>query len=384
MSVQHTMVPYLWRRHLSVIRVLLAIACVVVYLVDGVDWSYPAIAVVTAYGIYGTLLFLREPVETAIYPVPQLFLDLAFFVLCALQPSPAGLWLTTVSYYYLLCTAALLYSWRNVLTVVFVCASFFLVVRPQTTSILWGAIVLGGTIATVLSIQKQAFQERLSAALKRSVISRYEAEAAREAERQRIGADFHDGPLQSFISFQMRLEIIRKLMKKDAEAGLRELIQLQELGKSQVAELRAFIRNMQPVEVDEAGLAASMREVTRTFQRDTGISVNLEASGLSDPDLQDTATEVLQMVREALNNVRKHSKASQVSITAQSTDGAIEIRVEDDGSGFPFSGRFTLDELEAARLGPKSIKRRIRTLGGQLIVDSRPSAGAELNIRIPA
>jgi signal transduction histidine kinase len=378
------MVPYLWRRHLAVIRVLLAITCIVVYVTDRVELSYPAAGIAAAYAIYATLLFLREPVETAVYPVPQLFLDLAFFFLCALHPTTAGLWLTTVCYFYLLCTAALLYTWRNVLTMALITASFFFVVRPQTTSILWGTILLGGALATILSIQKHAFQERLSAALKRSVISRYEAEAAREAERQRIGADFHDGPLQSFISFQMRLEIIRKLMKKDAEAALRELMQLQELGKSQVAELRAFIRNMQPVEVDEAGLAASMREVTRTFQRDTGITVNLEAAALGDPDNQETATEVLQVVREALNNVRKHSKASQVTIIAETNDGAIDIRVDDDGCGFPFSGRFSLDELEAARLGPKSIKRRIRTLGGQLTIDSRPSAGAELNIRIPA
>jgi signal transduction histidine kinase len=378
------MVPYLWRRHLGAIRILLAIACIAVYVSDRLYWSFPAVAVVVVYGAYGTILFLREPVETAVYPVPQLFLDLAFFTLCALHPSPAGMWLTTVCYFYLLCSAALLYTWRNVLLIVVLSVSFFVVVRPHTTRILWGTVLLGGAVAVVLAIQKHAFQERLSAALKRSVISRFEAEAAREAERQRIGADFHDGPLQSFISFQMRLEIIRKLMKKDAEAALRELVQLQDLGKSQVAELRAFIRNMQPVEVDEAGLAASIREVTRTFQRDTGIAVELDASGLIDPDRQETATEVLQVVREALNNVRKHSKASQVTITATTNDRAIDIHVEDDGSGFPFSGRFTLDELEAAHLGPKSIKRRIRTLGGQLTVNSRPSEGAELDIRIPA
>jgi signal transduction histidine kinase len=374
----------MWRRHLAVLRVLLAVVCIVLYLTDRVYWSYPTALVVAAYAVYAAVLFVKEPVESAVYPIPQLFLDLSFFFLCALHPSAAGFWLTTVCYFYLLCTAALLYTWKNVLTVAAITASFFIVVRPQTMPILWGTIILGGTLATVLSIQKHAYQERLSAALKRSVISRYEAEAAREAERQRIGADFHDGPLQSFISFQMRLEIIRKLMKKDAEAAMRELMQLQELGKSQVAELRAFIRNMQPVEVDEAGLAASMREVTRTFQRDTGITVNFEAAALSDPDNQETATEVLQVVREALNNVRKHSKASQVTILAETNDGTIDIHVEDDGCGFAFSGRFSLDELEAARLGPKSIKRRIRTLGGQLTIDSRPSAGAELNIRIPA
>jgi signal transduction histidine kinase len=62
----------------------------------------------------------------------------------------------------------------------------------------------------------------------------------------------------------------------------------------------------------------------------------------------------------------------------------VEIAVEDDGSGFPFSGTYTLDELELLRLGPKSIQRRVRTLGGDLTLDSRPTAGATLKIRIPA
>jgi signal transduction histidine kinase len=378
------MVPYLWRRHLGIVRVVLALVCAVIYVLLPVEWSIPAAILAAAYAVYSAYLLWREPVESRVYPVPMLFLDLALFLLCAAHPSATGLWLANLCYFFLLCVAVLLYSWRNVVITVLACLAFFLAVRPAPSIALWGAVLLSGALAVLLSIQKHALQERLSAALKRSVLSRYEAEAAREAERQRIGADFHDGPLQSFISFQMRLEIIRKLMLKDQEAAMRELLQLQELGKSQVTELRAFIRNMQPVEVDEAGLAASIRDVARTFQRDTGIQVSLEANGLVDPQNQELATEVLQIVREALNNARKHSRASTVSIIAESDDHAIEILVEDDGSGFPFSGSFTLDELDAARLGPKSIKRRIRTLGGQLTLESRPSEGAGLRMRIPA
>jgi len=302
----------------------------------------------------------------------------------AAHPRQEGIWLSMVCYLFLLCLSSLLYTWQNVAAVVAISLLFFSLVQPQSAILLFSTVVVGGIVAVLLSMQRQRFQDRLSAALKRSVMSRYEAEAARESERQRIGADFHDGPLQSFISFQMRLEIIRKLMRKDADAAMQELAQLQDLGKSQVTELRAFIRNMQPVEVDEAGLAASIREVANQFQRDNGIQVNLETSSLLDPDNQELATEVLQIVREILNNVRKHSKASQVSLRLETTDRAIEIVADDDGSGFPFAGTFSLDELEAARLGPKSIKRRIRTLGGDLTLDSKPMQGAGLRIHIPA
>ena len=94
-------------------------------------------------------------------------------------------------------------------------------------------------------------------------------------------------------------------------------------------------------------------------------------------------TEVLQIIREALNNIRKHSKAARVSLMVEANGKSIDISVEDDGSGFPFAGSFSLDELELLRLGPKSIKRRVRTLSGEMMLESKPSHGAGLKIRIP-
>ncbi|HUS06446.1 MAG TPA: sensor histidine kinase [Bryobacteraceae bacterium] len=373
----------MWRRHLGVVRALLAVACVAIYVLYPVSYGFAVALITGLYCIYSIFILIRNTVESIVYPIPILALDVLFFFLCALHPSQAGVWLSTVTYFYLLCMSALLYSYVTTAGVVFICLSFFMLVRPIPAYVLWPAVLLGGVLAVVLSIQKRTMQERLSAALKRSVISRSEAETARESERQRIAADFHDGPLQSFISFQMRLEIIRKLFSRDPDAALSELLQLQELGKSQVTDLRSFLRNMQPIEVDNAGLSASIRQAVAMFERDSGISTTLVCGELPEPEEPDMAAEILQIIREALNNVRKHSKASRVTMVIDPLDDAIQISVEDDGSGFPFSGAYSLDELEMLRLGPRSIKRRIRTLGGELHLESRPSQGAELKIRIP-
>ena len=61
----------------------------------------------------------------------------------------------------------------------------------------------------------------------------------------------------------------------------------------------------------------------------------------------------------------------------------IEIVVEDNGAGFPFAGAFTLEELDAARLGPISIKRRVKMLNGDLSLESRPGEGAKLTFQVP-
>jgi signal transduction histidine kinase len=57
--------------------------------------------------------------------------------------------------------------------------------------------------------------------------------------------------------------------------------------------------------------------------------------------------------------------------------------VDDDGHGFDFSGRLTQAELEAERKGPMIIKERVRSIGGELAVESTPGRGARLEIRIP-
>jgi signal transduction histidine kinase len=376
------MVPYMWRRHLGLLRALLGVFCVVTYIVAPIPYGTIIALVAGVYTLYSIFLLLRDSIESTVYLNTTLYLDLVFFLICVMHPSQQGLWLSTVCYFYLLSVSTLLYSWPQVVLVVTSAVGLFLLLRPSPAYVLWPAVFVAGILAILLAIQKKSMSERLSAALKRSVISRSEAEIARENERQRIAADFHDGPLQSFISFQMRLEIIRKLLSRDPAAAMRELVQLQDLGRSQVTELRSFVRNMQPADVTPANLGAAVREAVEHFERDSGIAAELMCGDLSRVD-ETVAAELLQIVREALNNIRKHSKASRVSIMIEIADNSLEVNIEDDGCGFPFSGGYTLDELEMLRLGPRSIKRRVRTLGGDLVLDSRPTAGVNLKIDIP-
>jgi signal transduction histidine kinase len=381
-SVLYTTVPYTWRRHLSIVRVALAIAALLLYIIRPLPYAYFFAGLISAYAAFAFYALLRSGAEPLAYSLLLLGLDAAFFCICALHPSAFGMWLAIVAYFHVLLLATLLHTWRNVALVVASSTVILAAIATPVRTYLWPALLLGGVLAIILTIYKEHVHERLSAALRRSVMSRSEAEIAREHERQRIAADFHDGPLQSFISFQMRLEIIRKLLTRDAESAMREVLQLQDLGRAQVTELRAFVRGMQPVEITPQTLGSAIREAVEHFERDSGISAQLFCGDLSSV-ADSVAPEVLQIVREALNNVRKHSKASRVSIVVEAGERDVEIAVEDDGSGFPFSGAYSLDELEVLRLGPRSIKRRVRTLGGDLTLDSRPSAGATIRVRIP-
>ena len=382
------MVPYRGRLALRIARVLLALACLAWY-VRAADERFPSvISVLAAYLVYafGTLFELRfdSPRRAGV----ALVADVTFFgfwswvVAVGWVAWPAAGWMSALLCTYLLTSAAVLHDPTRVVGTAVVAALLALLFSPHGDApLVWVAIAAGG-VAVSISFHKRYLDRRLSHTLRHNVIIRSQAQGAREAERQRIAADFHDGPLQSFISFQMRLEIIKKLLARDVDAAAEELRQLQELCKTQVGELRSFVRSMRPAE-NGVSLPASLSRMVDQFQRDTGITSTFSSGELFDPAETEVSLELLQIVRETLNNIQKHSGATRMALSVGMHDHRIEIKAEDNGAGFPFSGSFNLDELELLRMGPVSIKRRVRMLGGDLQLESKPGQGASIEIRIP-
>jgi signal transduction histidine kinase len=376
------MLPNSWRRLLSLIRILLGMSCLTIQLISSsFEWTDKVI-LFAVYIIYACVALFWRSLEDSGYSTLALILDFVFFFLSATTGTAYGYWISSVFYAYVLLVAVMLHRWwKTVVVAVAAIVLLYLVPTLHSAETLRAALISAGILGCVLAIQREYLEERLSNASRQTVLYRYDAEKARESERQRIAADFHDGPLQSFISFQMRLEIIRKLLTRDQAAATEELVQLQELCKSQVNELRSFVRSMRPVDV-EGSLTATLRRVVEQFQKDSGVPATFVSAEFLEPAEPEISLELLQIVREGLYNVQKHSAATRVAVSIAKSDNALEISIEDNGAGFPFSGKYTLDELELLRLGPMSIKRRVRTLGGDMTLDSRPGQGAGLKIRL--
>jgi signal transduction histidine kinase len=93
--------------------------------------------------------------------------------------------------------------------------------------------------------------------------------------------------------------------------------------------------------------------------------------------------ELLRIVQEGLVNVRKHSSARHALVRLGSSASQWNLTLEDDGKGFPFSGRVTQDELDRMGKGPMIIKERVRLIAGTLTVESSPGTGTRLEIKVP-
>ena len=371
----------LWWQSLAVIRTILALAFLAVGTASIRSLPLPIMLLASAFTIYSLLALLWRDVEQRWPPMLSLAIDIVIFLVFAHFSADQTLWFNSLFYVYLLLEAAILHSWREVFAVLVLCQGLFLLVRPAQGETLQPLVMLAGILACTLALEKRVLGDHLDEALFQIGLLRGEAEKLRETERQRIADDFHDGPMQSFIAFQMRLSVVQQMLSRDMSNGLRELQDLQSVCRTQVAELRAFVRGMRPLEVEGESLSAAIRRLVENFKKDTGISASYSSQEVTgEPE---SFLEVLQIVRESLNNVQKHSKASRVAISLTRQGEMLHIELEDDGTGFPFSGNYDLSELEVLRIGPGSIKRRVRSLGGEMVVSSRPGHGATSRIRIP-
>lgn len=208
--------------------------------------------------------------------------------------------------------------------------------------------------------------------------------AAYERERIKTAHDLHDGPLQSIISFEMRLNIIRQLRERDSEAADKELAALYEFSRKLVSEMRTFILRMRPIEARDISLRASTKKLVDAFQKESGVAITMMSDSSGEFAASgEVKSQVLKIAREALHNVYKHSHATHVLFSMERKNGDLHLSIDDNGRGYDFSGRFGLDELEVLEMGPLSVKQRVRNLGGSLTVESNPGHGSNLHIVIP-
>lgn len=371
-----------WVRLLAAVRLLLALAAAVV---GAANWPEQRLLTVAAgaFAVYCAAALAGWSLEAMARPMWALTIDTVGFLLVTSVTSSVTPWIGTGFYVYLLLSAAFQLSWREVWLVVVVCMAFYLIVRPPGADRSIPLLSMVGILASALALEKRALLERLQGASAEMAFFQNEAEQAREQERQRIANDFHDGPLQSFISLQMRLEFLRHMLERNPATAKEELVQVQDLLKTQVGELRAWLRGMRPIQM-EGNFSTAVRRLVDEFKKDSGITTSLYCTEMKEAAETESAIEILQVIREALNNVQKHSKASRVEISVEKAAGMLEISVEDDGTGYAFAGTFSGDEMETLRMGPASIRRRVRGLGGQLVIDSKPGRGAAVRVRVPA
>jgi signal transduction histidine kinase len=205
----------------------------------------------------------------------------------------------------------------------------------------------------------------------------------RGIERRRLARDLHDGMVQSLIATEIQLDVLRRrsLTKQPVESVSETVLAVQNVLREEVRKLRNEIDRLRSCEFPQQA-RRRLTNLLENFQCESGITARFVCDVDEDAIPLKIGEDLVRVVEEALSNVRRHSDARTVEVRLTAREDAWEVVIQDDGRGFDFSGCLSLAQLEAVRKGPQSIRERVQSANGDLILESHPDRGASLKIRL--
>ncbi|MDP2719048.1 MAG: histidine kinase [Dehalococcoidia bacterium] len=201
--------------------------------------------------------------------------------------------------------------------------------------------------------------------------------SAQEEERRRIARELHDETAQSLAALSIMLDNIRDKSRGDSPVIRQKVLEAKQLTTRLLEDIRRLIFDLRPTPLDDFGLIPALRWYAETHLVKNGISVTIQAD---DPKLPShVEVGLFRIVQEAVNNITKHSGATQAIIKVSSRPEAITIIVSDNGKGFDI---VTQRDREY-HAGLTGMKERAKLLRAKLDIISRPGQGTEVRLEVP-
>jgi len=203
-----------------------------------------------------------------------------------------------------------------------------------------------------------------------------------ESERQQLARELHDDVCQSLASLAITLETIK--LKARQEPFERLLARLSDAAAlvEQTGEItRNIMEGLRPTVLDHYGLMGGLRQLGDQFAQRLGIVFEVqdgEPDSRLGPDLE---LALFRIAQEALNNVAKHARASQVTVTVGVDNGTVNLTVADNGIGFDLTR--AEQSKGRQRWGLMIMTERAMAVGGRCRVESQPGQGTRVVVEVP-
>ncbi len=204
------------------------------------------------------------------------------------------------------------------------------------------------------------------------------ANQLREQEKRRVARELHDELAQALTGLKMDVAWIKDKLPAPPTPLAAKLKAMETLLDGAVAATRRISADLRPMMLDDLGLMPAIEWLVQTFTDRTGIACRLT---LANPELQlkdPHATTTFRILQEALTNIAKHARASNIEVSIEDGDDEITIRVRDDGIGFS-----PADPRKPDSYGLIGLRERAYLLGGKVTIDSAPGKGTRVEARLP-
>jgi len=155
-----------------------------------------------------------------------------------------------------------------------------------------------------------------------------------------------------------------------------DLKEVQEIAQSTLNNIRTLSQALHPVLLEEAGLESTLDWYIPTVSRQTGLALHYEKTGRTFPVETSAGVHIYRVLQEALNNVSRHSGATDAWIRLNYSPDSLELEVEDHGKGF-------VAEKLPRGIGLVAMRERAELIGGTLAISPRSQGGTRVRLQIP-
>lgn len=235
------------------------------------------------------------------------------------------------------------------------------------------AAILTGSLTAAL--RRHAEQAR-SRERETRLLSEQAQELASFQERQRLALELHDSVSQTLYGISLGAHTAQEALASDPGEAIAPLEYVISLAEAGLAEMRALIFELRPESLASEGLITALTKQVVVLR--TRYKLTVDAQLGEEPALSLERKHTLyRIAREALHNIVKHAHANTVLLRLDRQDDELVLEVRDDGRGFDPTGPFP------GHLGLRSIQERAVRLGGTCSLESAPSQGTRLCVRLP-
>ncbi len=200
--------------------------------------------------------------------------------------------------------------------------------------------------------------------------------SSQENERKRIAAELHDGLGQNLLIIKNRALIA--LNKKDETATRTQLEEISATVSYTIEEVRNIARNLRPHQLDRLGLTQAIKSIVNNVATSSAVSFVSEIDPIDGLFTPEAEINLYRIVQEGVNNIVKHSRATEALVAVRREEEAIQLVVQDNGRGF----NSETADANGGGFGLTGIVERARMLGGRAAFHSAPGKGTTLSVRL--
>jgi signal transduction histidine kinase len=202
-------------------------------------------------------------------------------------------------------------------------------------------------------------------------------------ERERIAREIHDGIAQLMAYVNTKASAVRLLLKKrHLKEARSQLLQLEEASRESFTDVRTAILGLRTTDTQTDGLMTTLKTFITKFSELTGIKVDLDlpeqSASVSLPP--ESELQLIRITQEALSNIQKHTSNRHAWVRLRHVNHSLELTIGDDGPGFD---PILPSEDRRPHFGLSTMRERAESIGGTLIVDSKPGNGTRITVRLP-